>query len=86
MRITLHKRFVKMYTLLRPAEKKKFQQRRDIFLKDLFNAVLHNHELSGLLKGYRSINITGDIRVIYKEERKGVFHFIRIGTHSELYE
>ena len=62
----------------------RFKERRDIFLEDEFNPVLNNHSLRGKYQGYRSINITGDIRVIYKKEREIVI-FVTIGNHSELY-
>jgi len=63
----------------------RFRMRRDIFLKNTFNPILKNHKLHSPLEGYRSINITGDIRAIYKEESERIVIFVAIGTHGELY-
>ena len=64
----------------------KFYIRLDLFIKDKFSPILNNHKLSGEYEGYRSINITGDHRVIFKEIEKDVFLFSDIGTHTELYQ
>jgi len=40
--------------------------------------------LHGEHKGFKSFNVTGDIRVIFKETKE-VFLFVDIGTHGELY-
>ena len=50
-----------------------------------FDGALNNHKLSGKYEGYRSINITGDIRIAYKRISDGFYLFV-IGTHSELYK
>ncbi|HCB35713.1 MAG: hypothetical protein A2W52_04580 [Candidatus Taylorbacteria bacterium RIFCSPHIGHO2_02_49_25] len=50
-----------------------------------FDPALNNHKLSGEYEGYRSINVTGDIRIIYKRVPGG-FYLLAVGTHSELYK
>ena len=64
-------------------------KRLNIFAKDPFNPVLNNHLLGGTLKGFRSINITGDWRALYIEKTFDdaglVITFHLLGTHSELY-
>lgn len=84
MKIKLHKDFEKQYQKLIESQKKRFKQRRDLFLTDEFNPVLNNHTLRGKYLGYRSINITGDLRVIYTKTNNEVT-FITIGSHSYLY-
>ncbi|MBI2314550.1 type II toxin-antitoxin system mRNA interferase toxin, RelE/StbE family [Candidatus Daviesbacteria bacterium] len=84
MKIKLHKNFVKLYQKLRVNEKKKFKERRDLFLQDEFNPTLNNHSLTGKYTGYRSFNVTGDLRVIFKKNGDEVT-FIAIGSHSKLY-
>ncbi len=77
-------RFKKEY---RKATKKiqgKFDKRYVLFTKDKNSVLLRNHGLVGNWKGYRSINITGDWRVIYIEEKNRVI-FVALGTHSQLY-
>ena len=49
-----------------------------------FHPILNNHALSGEYEGYRSINITGDLRVLYRREGEVVI-FVTIDSHSNLY-
>jgi addiction module RelE/StbE family toxin len=86
MKIFLHKNFKKKYKNLRLSEKEKFKRRRSLFLENPFNSVLNNHPLGGKYKGYRSINITGDLRIIYKPLGSDAALFITIDTHSNLYK
>ncbi|MCL4366414.1 type II toxin-antitoxin system mRNA interferase toxin, RelE/StbE family [Patescibacteria group bacterium] len=62
-----------------------FRQRLELFIADQFHPQLNNHTLIGKYKGYRSINITGDWRAIYSED-KNVVIFELLGTHSQLYK
>ena len=84
MNIYLHKKFLKDYNKLTQSQKEKFKERRNLFLKDEFDPVLNNHALKGKWLGYRSINVTGDIRAIFKRESESVL-FVAIDTHSNLY-
>jgi len=67
-----------------------FRKRLKLFLQNPFHPLLNNHSLSGKLSGYRSINVTGDWRVIYStrsHSREGTsVIFEMIGTHSQLYK
>lgn len=85
MKTILHKNFEKQYIKVSPKIKKKFKERRDIFFSNEFNMLLNNHPLQSKYKGYRSINITGDFRVVYKRIRRDVVIFIAIDRHSNLY-
>lgn len=84
MVVRFHKNFEKQYKKLRRTGKNKFQERIDIFLQDEFNPILNNHPLRGKYQGYRSINVTGDLRAIYKKAGNVVI-FVAIDTHSNLY-
>lgn len=84
MKIKLHRNFIKQYLKLRIGEKEKFKERRDLFLQDEFNPILNNHSLKGKYLGYRSINVTGDLRVVYQKNGNDVI-FVVIGSHSKLY-
>lgn len=84
MIIRLHKNFKKQFNKLTESQKKKFRERRDIFIQDEFNPILNNHSLKGIYQGYRSINVNGDIRVIYTKTSVDVL-FVKIGSHSSLY-
>ena len=85
MQLILHKNFVKKYKKLRENEKQQFKQRRDIFLSQPFHSLLNNHPLRGKYKGCRSINITGDLRLIYKQIDADMVYWMDIDTHSNLY-
>lgn len=85
MRIFIHKNFEKKYKKLQVTEKNQFKERRDLFIVNPFHPILNNHLLMGKYKGYRSINITGDLRLIYKHIDNDTVLFIEIDTHSNLY-
>ena len=78
--------FKKMYASLPSKIKGHVEKRVDIFIDDEFSAILNNHKLHGKYAEYRSINITSDIRLVYKKIGKGDFLFIAVGTHSKLYQ
>ena len=83
--ILLHKHFEKRYAKLSKKIKVAFKERKILFLENMYNPLLGTHALHGKYKGYQSFNVTGDIRVVYKEEEKDIFLFADIGTHPELY-
>ncbi|MDP3735667.1 MAG: type II toxin-antitoxin system YafQ family toxin [bacterium] len=85
MIIILHRRFEKRYRLLRLAEKRKFKERRDLFLADQFHPLLNNHPLAGKYDGYRGFNVGGDLRVIFKQLDRDTVVFVEIGPHDRLY-
>jgi addiction module RelE/StbE family toxin len=63
------------------------RNRLELFLTDKYHPILNNHSLSGKYKNYRSINITGDWRAIFRELNDGeIIYFDFIGTHSQLYK
>ena len=86
MKIFIHHNFKKYYLTLRNSEKERFKERRDLFQKTPFHPRLNNHALSGKYRGYRSINATGDLRVIYEPVGKDAALFIIIDTQSNLYK
>ena len=85
MKIVLHRNFKKQYRKLNEAEQRRFRERRDLFLQNLFHLLLNNHALHGEYEGYRSFNVGGDLRVIYEEIAPDIVQFIIIDTHSNLY-
>jgi len=85
MKIRFHYNFKRQYRKLRGNEKKKFKERRNIFLIDPYHPLLNNHPLKGKYEGYRSINIGGDLRALYKRLENDVVLFAEIGSHGNLY-
>lgn len=60
-------------------------ERLRLFSYDQFHILLNNHSLHGSLHKYRSINITGDYRLVYEQYDEGTVRFIDMDTHSNLY-
>lgn len=85
MKIRFHKRFVKDYDRLDLKIRRTFEKRLQIFYTNQYQAELGNHPLKGKWHGYRSINISGDFRAIYKEISEEEIIFITIGSHGQLY-
>jgi addiction module RelE/StbE family toxin len=85
MVIVYHKNFIKNSKNLTSREKTKLVERLRIFGKDEFNPILNNHALKGKYLGHRSINISGDLRALYKMSGNKVI-FVSIGSHSKLYK
>lgn len=85
MKIILHKKFVKDYRKLTPRQQRQFKQRRNLFLENPAASRLHGHPLKGKYTGYRSFNVSGDLRTAYRQIDPDAVVFVRITTHSELY-
>lgn len=85
MEVIPGKRFAKKVAKLPLSIKKALALKLSIFIKDPFSDVLNNHALQGDKRRYRSINITGDYRLIYEEYDSAVVRLIDIDTHSNLY-
>mgnify|MGYP001604467673 FL=1 len=85
MEVIYHRNFEKRYLKLKPGEMRKFKERQAIFMRYPFHPVLKNHPLHGRYAGYRSIDITGDLRVHYEQVADNTVMFSIIGTHHELY-
>ena len=79
------KNFDKQYARLDAKIKLAFKQRITVFRANPFDARLRNHPLKGTFLGYRSIDITGDVRALYTIKGNTVILFGFIGTHSQLY-
>lgn len=61
------------------------KERIIIFSADPFHPTLNNHALTGEWTGYRSINITGDYRAVYRLVEEDLAYFVDLDTHSNLY-
>ncbi|MDP2629997.1 MAG: type II toxin-antitoxin system mRNA interferase toxin, RelE/StbE family [Candidatus Uhrbacteria bacterium] len=84
MRVVLHKKFdkkLKKYPLLNDQAR----ERIILFVADPFHPTLNNHSLIGTWIGYRSININGDYRAVYRLTEESIAYFVDLDTHSNLY-
>jgi addiction module RelE/StbE family toxin len=86
MILIYHSKFKKKYSKLRTNEKQKFKERRNLFLVNPFDPILNNHALNGKYLGYRSINIGGDLRAVFKMLKQNLSIFADLDTHSNLYK
>lgn len=84
-RVIFHKDFTKQYEKLSKVDKDKFRERITIFLLDEFSPLLNNHSLKGKFNGYRSLNVKGDLRAIYKKIKED-FLFVSIDNYNNLYK
>ena len=85
MKIDLDRSFLKDLKKLDKNIQQKFYDRVTLLLENPFHPLLNNHTLHGVYAGFRSINISGDIRALYLES-PSIYMFSRIGTHSQLYD
>ncbi len=85
MQIDYSKTFLKQYSKLPQKVQLQTDKRILLWRRDPSSSILHDHALFGEYRGYRSINITGDIRALYIKKGNTVVIFGFIGTHSQLY-
>lgn len=85
MKIRFHRNFDKQYKKLSSKQKTKVKERLFLFLENPFDVQLNNHPLKGKYIGYRSINITGNLRAIYKHLNEHKCIFVAVDSHSNLY-
>ena len=86
MTVQFHSRFKKKLATFPVSIRRRFYDRLALLLADPYHPTLRNHSLQGRYYGYRSINITGDLRAIYKMIPDDVCLFVVIDTHSNLYK
>ena len=85
MEIRYSKRFGKQLGRLRQQERVKFAVRVELWVHNSSDPIVHVHALTGAYTGFYSLNVTGDLRALYKivDDKLVLFEFI--GTHSQLY-
>jgi addiction module RelE/StbE family toxin len=85
MTIRYSKNFVKQLSKQPPNIQRAFYARLEIFADNPHEPLLRNHALSGKLKGFYSINVTGDVRALYEIVDDTIYIYQMIGSHSQLY-
>ena len=78
--------FRKRYAKLPQKTQKQIAVRLLLFVNEPFHPQLNNHKLHGEYAAYRSINVSGDLRIIYKTIKSGDVLLFTLGTHHELYD
>jgi mRNA-degrading endonuclease YafQ of YafQ-DinJ toxin-antitoxin module len=64
---------------------RKVFERTQVLAIDPFHPLLKDHKLNPPYEGCRSINITGDYRLIYKKLAPDTYFLRAVGTHHQLF-
>lgn len=78
--------FERQYKKLDQALRDKMWERLFLLTADNLNPLLNDHKLGPPFESYRSINITGDYRLVYKRIEKDTYYLRAVGTHHQLYK
>jgi mRNA-degrading endonuclease YafQ of YafQ-DinJ toxin-antitoxin module len=60
-------------------------ERLRVFASDPHHPILNNHGLQGKRKHQRSINVSGDLRLIFEPVNNNLVKLIDVDTHHNLY-
>ena len=85
MEAARHPQFEKKLARLSPAIRRALANRLELFLENPRHPLLNDHALTGDWAGFRSINVTGDWRLIYQRIDDEVMLLVEIDTHHNLY-
>lgn len=87
MKIYYHQQYQKSLQRLNEKLQRKACETMVKFTQNQFNETLYNHSLHGNLSGYRSISVTGNIRILFRYINGNIecVELLDIGTHSHLY-
>ena len=77
--------FEKEYSRLQESIRLKVDERLILFAINEFDQILNNHKLKFEYEGYRSINVTGDWRILFKKINPECAFLYRVGTHHQLF-
>lgn len=73
-----------MRIAVNPQRVKLFREKLKRFMQEDAREVLEDHALREKMIGLRAFSISGDIRVVYKENPKSII-LVDIGSHEEVY-
>ena len=79
------KRYRRKYQKLDKKIYAALRERLALFLENPRHPLLDNHALTGDRAGERSINITGDWRLIFEELDENTVRLLDVDTHHNLY-
>ena len=85
MIILRSKRFIKQMATMPQHLRRRALERINLLAKDESHPLLNNHELEGRYIGDRSINVSGDWRIVYTRIDPQTIYLRTIGTHHQLY-
>ncbi len=85
VQLIIAKKTKKKILKLSPKIKIALKHKIGIFYQNPYNQILNHHNLKGDRKGYTSINITGDIRLILYKVDPYTYLCVDIDNHNNLY-
>ena len=88
MKLLRKKRFLKSYLRLPKTIQIKVDRTLLLFSKNPRDQKLRNHALAWILRHFRSIDVTWDIRIIFRECSDGSYELVElidVWSHSQLY-
>jgi addiction module RelE/StbE family toxin len=84
MVVRTSKKFDKKFVRLTQSIQEVCLDRIDLYMEDSRHPLLHNHSLLGEYSGLRSINITGDYRLIFEIIDAETIQLVDLDTHHNL--
>ena len=78
-------RFAKEFKKQKKDIQNKVLERLALFTVNQFDPLLNNHKLRYEYGEYRSINVTGDFRIVYRMVDTRTCFLFRIGNHQDLF-
>jgi len=84
MEFIWHKSFKKDWKKHSQKNKKKYIERLKLLENDIYHPLLNYHKLNGKFVDCLSVNITSDLRIIFRV-KDNIITLIRFATHAELY-
>jgi addiction module RelE/StbE family toxin len=85
MRFVTRSAFDKQMRKLPKELRNRVWERLALFDTAPLNPVLRDHKLSAPFEDCRSVNVTGDYRLVYKKLDADTIELRAIGTHHQLY-
>ena len=79
------KKFKKKFRSVSPVIRAATDFKLRILCKNPYDPILNNHALQGDRQHLRTINITGDIRLVFQVVSKEVYFIVDIDNHNNLY-
>lgn len=78
-------KFKKQYQKLPAKLQQQFDRRLALLVLDQTDQRLRLHPLKAKFAGYWSMDVSGDLRALFRRDGETIIIFAFIGTHSQLY-
>lgn len=78
--------FRKEFKKLPAKVRARVEERLELLENEEFHPTLNNHKLHGEYAQYRSIAVSGDMRIVYRKVAPDACFLVAIGSHTKLYD